>query len=452
MWMMGIPKLSELEIARLGECRFPSPVVQRGKRCVDEDDRVLVSANTRALQPFLEAGQPPPAFEAAGPRAQIYFAPSQLTCGIVTCGGLCPGINNAIRAIVLTLHYAYGVPRILGFRYGYAGLSSQSGYEPLLLSPAAVDTIHEHGGTLLGTSWGQHDIVDMVDTLMRWHVGILFAIGGDGTMRGARALHQEIVNRRLRISIIGIPKTIDNDLAWIERSFGFNTAVAEARRVVAGAHAEARGAWNGIGLVKLMGRHAGFIAAHASLASSDVNFCLVPEVPFMLDGECGFFRALERRLDAKHHAVIVVAEGAGQELLQDPAHQEYDPSGNLRLKDIGGFLRDQITHYFAARHKEITIKYIDPSYTVRSFPADSLDAESCLMLGQHAVHAGMAGCTDMLVSYWNQHFVHVPLGLVTHVSPHLDMQGEIWQSVLEATGQPALWAGGNGEGSETQRD
>jgi 6-phosphofructokinase 1 len=352
----------------------------------------------------------------------------------VTCGGLCPGINNAIRAIVLTLHYAYGVPRILGFRYGYAGLTSQSGSEPFLLSPATVDTIHEDGGTLLGTSRGQRDI------------------GGDGTMRGARALHQEIVHRGLRIGIIGIPKTIDNDLAWIERSFGFNTAVAEARRVVAGAHAEARGAWNSIGLVKLMGRYAGFIAAHASLASSDVNFCLVPEVPLMLDGECGFFRALERRLDEKRHAVIVVAEGAGQELLQDPTHQEYDSSGNLRLKDIGGFLRDQITHYFTARHKEITIKYIDPSYTIRSLPADSLDAESCLMLGQYAVHAGMAGCTDMLVSYWNQHFVHVPLGCVTHVSPQLDMQGEIWQSVLEATGQPALWAGGDGAGSETQRD
>jgi 6-phosphofructokinase 1 len=359
----------------------------------------------------------------------------------VTCGGLCPGINNAIRAIVLTLHYAYGVPRILGFRYGYAGLTSQSGSEPFLLSPATVDTIHEDGGTLLGTSRGQRDIGDMVDTLRRWNVGVLFAIGGDGTMRGARALHQEIVHRGLRIGIIGIPKTIDNDLAWIERSFGFNTAVAEARRVVAGAHAEARGAWNGIGLVKLMGRYAGFIAAHASLASSDVNFCLVPEVPLTLDGECGFLRALEQRLDEKHHAVIVVAEGAGQDLLHDPTHPEYDPSGNRRLKDIGVFLRDQITHYFAARHKEMTIKYIDPSYTIRSLPADSLDAECCLMLGQHAVHAGMAGCTDMLVSYWNQHFVHVPLGCVMHVRPQLDMQGEIWQRVLEATGQPALWLG-----------
>jgi 6-phosphofructokinase 1 len=438
---MDIPKLSELDIARLGECCFPSPVAQRGKRCINEDYRVLVSTNTGELQPFLEAGQALPSFEPAGPRAQLYFPPAKLTRGIVTCGGLCPGINNAIRAIVLELHYAYGVSRILGFRYGYAGLTSQSEYEPWLLSPAMVDTIHEHGGTLLGTSRGQHDIGDMVDTLMRWNVGILFVIGGDGTMRGARALYQEISHRKLHIGIIGIPKTIDNDLAWIERSFGFNTAVAEARRIVAGAHAEARGAWNGIGLVKLMGRYAGFIAAHASLASSDVNFCLVPEAPLTLDGEFGFLRVLERRLDEKHHAVIVVAEGAGQDLLQDLTYQEYDPSGNRRLKDIGGFLRDQITHYCAAQHKEMTLKYIDPSYTIRSLPADSLDAECCLMLGQHAVHAGMAGCTDMLVSYWNQHFVHVPMGFVTNVRPQLDMQGEIWQRVLEATGQPALWSG-----------
>jgi 6-phosphofructokinase 1 len=438
---MEVPKLSDLDITRLGECCFPSPIAQRGKRCIDEARRILIYANMGELRPFLQAGQALPAFEPAGPRAQIYFDPARLTCGIVTCGGLCPGINNAVRAIVLTLHYAYGVPHILGVRYGFAGLTSQSGHEPLRLTPAMVDTVHEHGGTLLGTSRGQHHLRDIVDTLVRWNVGVLFVIGGDGSMRGARALHQEIARRGLHIGIVGIPKTIDNDLAWIERSFGFTTAVEEARRVIAAAHTEARGAWNGIGLVKLMGRYAGFIAAHASLANSDVNFCLVPEVPVTLAGEHGFLRVLEQRLDEKHHAVIVAAEGAGQDLLHDPQQREYDPSGNLRLKDIGGFLRAQIIHYFAARRQEITIKYIDPSYTIRSLPANSQDAEFCLMLGQHAVHAGMAGRTDMLVSYWNQHFVHVPIGFVIAARPQLDIQGEIWQRVLEATGQPATMVG-----------
>jgi 6-phosphofructokinase 1 len=384
----------------------------------------------------------PPAFEMAGPRAQIFFEPTTLTCGIVTCGGLCPGLNNVIRSIVLTLTYAYDVPRVLGFRYGYTGLSGTSAYEPLLLTPKVVEDIHEHGGTLLGSSRGPQDVSDMVDTLMQGNVGILFAIGGDGTLRGASALRQEIARRDLPISVIGIPKTIDNDLAWIERSFGFATAVEEARQAIRAAHAEARGAWNGIGLVKLMGRHSGFIAAHASLANADVNFCLVPEVSFSLKGEGCLLQALEQRLARKHHAVIVVAEGAGQELLQEQGQVERDPSGNLRLKDIGVFLRDQITQHFAKQGTEVTIKYIDPSYIIRSLPANSIDAEYCLLLGQHAVHAGMAGRTDMVVGFWNQHFTHVPIALTVESRKRFDPRGEIWQRVLEATGQPASMAGG----------
>ncbi|GIX49434.1 MAG: ATP-dependent 6-phosphofructokinase [Candidatus Tectimicrobiota bacterium] len=436
---MSLPAPEALRIETLGPCRIPSPL--QGERFVDEARRVLVCTDTQQLAPYLKAGVQPPAFELAGPRAQIFFRPETLTCGIVTCGGLCPGLNNVIRSLVLSLTYAYGVRRILGFRYGYAGLASKSGYAPLVLTPEVVDTIHEQGGTLLGTSRGPQDVADMVDTLVRWDVGVLFAIGGDGTLRGAAALSQEIARRGLKIGVVGIPKTIDNDLEWIERSFGFATAVEEARRVIVGAHAEARGAWNGIGLVKLMGRHSGFIAAHASLANSDVNFCLVPEVPFTLEGEGGFLQALERRLERKHHAVVVVAEGAGQELLQDPARVERDPSGNIRLKDIGAYLRDEIVRYFARRQLPVTVKYIDPSYTIRSLPANSLDAEYCLLLGQHAVHAGLAGRTNLVVGYWNQHFTHVPIALAVARRKQLDPQGETWQRVLEATGQPASLVG-----------
>jgi len=437
---MLLPQPEELSVSRLGPSRFSSPLQGRGQRFIDDASRILASADAMDLQPFLETGHMPPAFELAGPRSQLFFDPPTLTCGIVTCGGICPGLNDVIRSVVRTLTFGYGVPRILGFRYGYAGLSAKSGYDPLLLTPEIVDGIHEQGGTLLGSSRGPQDIDDMIATLARYEVGILFTIGGDGTLRGASVLSQEIQRRGLPVSIIGIPKTIDNDLDWIERSFGFATAVERTTPSIQAAHTEARDAWNGVGLVKLMGRHSGFIAAHASLANPDVNFCLIPETSFTLTGETGFLRMLERRLDSRRHAVIVVAEGAGQHLLQDPSHQERDASGNPRLKDIGVFLRDQITRYFAEQRKDATIKYIDPSYIIRSLPANALDSEFCLILGQHAVHAGMAGRTDMVVGYWNQRFTHMPISLAVRRRKQLDPEGAEWQSVLHATGQPASMA------------
>ena len=438
---MQLPLPGDLRVSTLGPSRLPSPLLKKRVYFIDENRRVLVCSDTSQLQPFLEMGQMPPAFEPAGPRSEIFFAPETLTCGIVTCGGLCPGLNDVIRSVVLTLTYAYGVRHILGFPYGYAGLSAKHGYEPVTLTPTLVESIHEQGGTLLGSSRGAQDVEDMVDTLVRWNVGILFAIGGDGTLNGVSALCREIERRHLPISVVGIPKTIDNDLLWIEHSFGFNTAVEEARKAIVAAHAEARGAWNGIGIVKLMGRHSGFIAAHATLANSDVNFCLVPEVPFCLEGRGGFLAALAERLAQRHHAVIVVAEGAGQDMLQDPAYSGSDASGNLRLKDVGVFLRDQIVRYFAEQGTEVTIKYIDPSYIIRSLPANSLDSEYCLVLGQHAVHAGMAGRTEAVVGYWNQHFTHVPISLAVAHRKQLDACGDVWHRVLEATGQPAVMTG-----------
>jgi len=438
---MPLPQSSELAVSTLSPGRVPSPLRERGQQFVDETSRVLVSADTRDLQPFLQTGELPPAFEPAGPRPSLFFDPATLTCGVVTCGGICPGLNGVIRSVVLALTHSYGVRRILGFRYGYAGLTEKSGYAPMLLTPEVVDSIHQQGGTLLASSRGPQELGDMIATLQRYNVGILFTIGGDGTLRGASALSREIRRQNLPISIIGIPKTIDNDLAWVQRSFGFSTAVEEATKSLAAAHTEARGAWNGIGLVKLMGRHSGFIAAHATLANPDVNFCLVPEVPFTLEGEGGFLQVLEQRLTNRQHAVIVVAEGAGQEILQDPANQQRDASGNLRLQDVGVFLRDHITRHFAARHIETTIKYIDPSYIIRSLPANAFDSEFCLVLGQQAVHAGMAGRTDMVVGFWNQSFTHMPIALAVGQRKQLDPQGLEWQSVLQATGQPASLVG-----------
>lgn len=438
---MILPQSGDLIVRSLGVCRFPSPLQHLGQPFTDVTNRVLVSAETDDLELFLDAGQRPPSFGLAGPRAQIFFDPRTITCGIVTCGGLCPGVNDVIRSIVHTLTFGYGVPRVLGFRYGYAGLAAKNNHMPMELTLDMVNNIHEHGGTVLGSSRGPQDINEIVDTLHRHRVNILFTIGGDGTLRGAAALSREIAHRQLPISIIGIPKTIDNDLGWTERSFGFATAVEETTPAIVAAHTEARGAWNGIGLVKLMGRHSGFIAAHASLANPDVNFCLVPEVQFTLEGKSGFLDLLEQRLKHRHHAVIVVAEGAGQELLQDPTKQECDASGNLRLKDIGVFLRDEITQHLQAQGMEFSIKYIDPSYIIRSLPANAVDSEFCLILGQHAAHAGLAGFTDVVIGYWNHHFTQVPISLAVAHRKRLDPQGPEWQSVLQATGQPALMKG-----------
>ena len=419
-----------LEIATLGECRIPSPIT--GRIFVHDQEHVLFHSDLSEIKGLLEAGENPPVFELGGPRARIYFDPSKLRCGIVTCGGLCPGLNDVIRAIVLSLYHHYGVKTVFGFRYGYEGLSSKYRHAPLELSPQLVTRIHEMGGTILGSSRGGQDVADMVDTLERMNIGILFTIGGDGTLRGAHAIVEEIKRRGLKISIIGIPKTIDNDIAFVQMSFGFQTATSEARRVTYSAHSEAEGYRNGIGLVKLMGRESGFIAAYACLADSQVNFCLIPEVPFTLGK---FLGALRERLERRGHAVIVVGEGAGQELIGETRGR--DASGNIRFGDIGVFLREQIKAYFAQAGMEINLKYIDPSYTIRSMPANAFDSAFCLLLGHNAVHAGMAGRTDMVVAHWKNFFTHAPIPLAVSKRRKVDPNGWLWNSVLAATGQPA---------------
>jgi len=417
------------EVSRLGEGRIPSPL--KGIHFVKDDDRVLFHSGLSEVKEYVEGREPIPSFEKAGPREKIYFDPSKLKCGIVTCGGLCPGLNSVIRAIVLSLHHNYGVKKVYGFPYGYEGLTYRHGHEPVELTPTVVDRIHEQGGTILGSSRGNQDIGEMVDTLERMSIGILFTVGGDGTLRGASAISGEIERRRLKIAVIGIPKTIDNDISYIQRSFGFATAVSEAGRAITSAHIEAQGARNGIGLVKLMGRESGFIAAYAALAYSDVNFCLIPEVPFTVET---FLKILNERLEKKSNAVIVVAEGAGQDILEKTGDR--DASGNIRFRDIGIFLRDQINAHFKRTGKEISLKYIDPSYTIRSIRADANDSAFCLLLGQSAVHAGMAGRTNIVVGFWVSEFTHVPIPMATSARKKVDPKGWVWNSVLTATGQP----------------
>ena len=422
----------DFAIARLGDCHIPSPM--SGVRFIADDDRVLYHATIRAMNRWLDRGDravPPPSMESAGPRETLFFQPATLACGIVTCGGLCPGLNDVIRAIVLSLQRHYGVKRIYGFRFGYEGLVRRIGHEPFGLTPESVHRIHESGGSILGSSRGPQDAAEMVDYLEELGVGILFAIGGDGTLRGAQAIGEEAARRGLKVAVVGVPKTIDNDVSFVQRTFGFETAVTEAKRATYAANAEAEAARNGIGLVKLMGRDSGFIAAYSALVNTDVNFCLVPEVPFSLEA---FLAALEQRLERRSHAVIVVAEGAGQDLMANS--RERDASGNVKHGDIGVFLRDAISAHFKRIGTSISLKYIDPSYTIRSVPATAHDSAFCVLLGQSAVHAGLSGRTNMVVSFWNHRFAHVPISLAVCERKKIDPRGDLWSSVIASTGQP----------------
>lgn len=424
-------------IQTLGPCLYDSPLKHLGG--VDalfraDTDRILVETTVGA--------EPPPdhphVFESAGPREKIFFDPPRTTAGIVTCGGICPGLNDIIKGIVTHLNYRYGVTKVFGFRYGYEGMIQRYGHVPLLLKPESVATIHSFGGTILGSSRGPQSVPEMVELLEEMKIDVLFVIGGDGTLRGAAEISAEIERRGLKKGVVGIPKTIDNDIQWIDKSFGFETAFAVAVQAVKCAYVEATGAMNGIGLIRLMGRDSGFIACYSALAAGNVDFVLIPEVPFSLEGSKGLLEALRYRLAKRKSAVIVVAEGAGQDLMQTEGYLA-DASGNKKLGDVGVFLRDKISTFFKERRIDVSLKYIDPSYIIRSVPANPQDNVYCSQLAQHAVHAAMAGKTNMLVGRWHCSFVHLPIALATQgrrkVAPH----SELWQSILESTGQPASW-------------
>ena len=432
----------DFEVRTLGPATRPSPLALstvRGDEIADyvpDDTRVLYEVEvdgTRSIGPGL-------AFEKAGPRAMIHFDPAQTTAAIVTCGGLCPGIDNVVRSLVLELHHKYGVRRILGLRYGYSGSVPGESEPPLELAPRDVADIHHHGGSMLGVSRGAPTVARMVDGLETHGVQILFTIGGDGTQRGAHAIADEASRRGLSIAVVGIPKTVDNDVPYVDRTFGFDTAVEVARLAVDAAHAEARSTLDGIGVVKLMGRDAGFVAAAATLASREANFCLIPEVAFDLHGPHGLLVALEHRLADRRHAVIVAAEGCAGK--QADAGSTKDASGNVRYADakldFGPKLCDAIREHFAALEKPIGLKYIDPSYMIRSVPANASDSIFCDALARHAAHAAMAGKTDLLIGRAHGIFTHVPLAMATRSAKRVDPDGALWLAVTEATGQPRL--------------
>ncbi|MBW2558458.1 MAG: ATP-dependent 6-phosphofructokinase [Deltaproteobacteria bacterium] len=428
-------KTPDFKIQELGEPAVPSPVTSG--YFTPDSKRILYNHYLHNLDSTQTAGGISPSIEVAGPRKMIYFDPSKVKAAIVTCGGLSPGINDVIRATVMGLYYRYGVTNIAGIRYGFQGLIPKYHHEVVSLTPEVVKDIHTLGGSMLSSSRGSQDIGEMVDALCRMNINIFFCIGGDGTMKAADLITEEINKRNLKISVIGIPKTIDNDLNLIDKTFGFDTAISMVVNAIQCAHVEAKGAPMGIGLVKIMGRESGHIVLNASLAQNDVNIALIPEVPFDLEGEQGLFKTLEKRLEKRKHAVILVAEGAGQDLCADRGLKQTDASGNVRLSDIGIYLKARIEEYFKKKRLEINLKYIDPGYIIRSVSANASDSIYCELLGQLAVHAGMAGKTGMVVGLFNGEYVHLPLKTVAF-RRKVDTGGNLWMRVLEATGQPVL--------------
>jgi len=435
--------LQELDftIPTLGPGRRPSPINlsnHHGDMIANfvRDDELIVY-DTRATPGATIEYKRKHLIERAGPRELIFFNPDKVHAAIVTCGGLCPGLNDVIRSVVLALWYQYGVRRISGVRFGYRGFLPEYEHPFMVLQPETVSNIHRLGGTVLGSSRGNGErTADIVDRIEMEGINLLFTIGGDGTQRGTLRIAQEVEKRGLNVAVVGIPKTIDNDLSFIEKSFGFETAVSEAVLAVADAHVEAENAVNGIGLVKLMGREAGFISAATAISSREVNFVLVPELQFDLDGENGFLAHLERRIIKRGHALVIAAEGAGQEHLSSVGG--FDASGNKKFGDIGVFLKDCITKYFKEKKIEINLKYIDPSYMIRARAANPIDSIYCGRLGTNAVHAAMAGKTKMLMSHINDTFVHIPTELAVAKRNCIDPESDLWRDVIEATGQPHL--------------
>lgn len=406
---------------------------------VNDDDRTLLkvikfasptSAGAECIDP--ECSWVEQWIHRAGPRKKIYYEPSRVKAAIVTCGGLCPGLNDVIRQIVFTLE-KYGVKNIVGIPFGYRGFFGD-GLSEIPLSRKLVQNINLNGGSLLGVSRGGGSVDDIVDSIQSKGIDMLFVLGGNGTHAGANAIHEVCRKRKLKVSVVCVPKTIDNDILLMDKTFGFDTAVEEAQRAINSAYIEAHSAYHGIGLVKLMGRSSGFIAMHASLSSGQIDICLIPEVPFKLDGTYGVLQHLEHLIKTKGSAVVCVAEGAGQDLLEKS--NATDASGNVVLSDIGVHIQQKIKSYFKGIGVHSDVKYIDPTYMIRACRANASDAILCTVLGQNAVHGAFAGFSGITTGICNTHYVYLPIPEVI-VSPRLvNPNSRMWHRCVTSTGQP----------------
>ena len=371
----------------------------------------------------------------AGARETIYFDPKTTKAAIVTCGGLCPGLNDVIRTVTTTLE-DYGCEEILGIKYGFRGFFADdtvSALErPIKLTSELVNDIHITGGSVLGSSRGGADMPAIVSRIEEMGIDFLFVIGGNGSHAGALAIDKLCRQRGLTTSVICVPKTIDNDILLLDRTFGFQTAVDEAVKAIRSANIEARSADNGVGLVRLMGRQSGFIAMHAALASGNTDVCLIPEIDCPLEGQGGVLAHIIRIVEKQNHAVVVVAEGAGQEQLGMLG--ETDASGNPILQNFAKYLQQKLRD----AKPDVDIKYIDPTYMVRACRTNGSDAIYCSILGQNAVHAAFAGLSSVTVGMCLGHYVYLPIPPVISAARTVDPQGRMFERLRFAIGQPTF--------------
>ena len=407
--------LPSLEVTNLGDCLFdniyasPEPFVNGMKLKLSS----LVVNNELIGHEEVEL---------AGPSEKIFYNPFDCKVGIITCGGLCPGLNNVIRALVLNLYNRYNVHQIFGLRWGFEGLNPELS-NVIKLTPTIVNDIHQKGGSILGSSRGEQQIEVMAQFLINNNFNILFTLGGDGTLKASSKLNEELRRRNVPITVVGIPKTVDNDICYTDNTFGFNTAVELAQQAINSIHNEAKSAKNGIGIVRLMGRDAGFIALYASISNGDVNMVLLPEMSISIETICEF---VKKRLLLKGHIVIVLAEGALQDQKPKDIELRKDKSGNIIHWNCLDYLKERIKEYLEDNgFNNHTIKSVDPSYMIRSAPCNATDAHYCMTLANAAVHVAMAGKTGVVICHHHNNYVSIPMNRAIHFIKRVNPNGPL---------------------------
>jgi ATP-dependent phosphofructokinase / diphosphate-dependent phosphofructokinase len=337
--------------------------------------------------------------------------------GVLTGGGDCPGLNAVIRAIVRR-----GVPE-----YGYSFLGFRDGWRGPLeavtmpLDIPAVRGLLPRGGTILGSSRTnpfaiENGVERIRRNLQNLGVDALIAIGGEDTLGVATQLHD------LGVKVVGVPKTIDNDLSGTDYTFGFDTAVNIATDAIDRLHTTAE-SHHRVLIVEVMGRHAGWIALHAGMAGG-ANIILIPEVPFDIDQVC---RYVEARFRLHYAAIIVVSEGAMPKETDNVVHtgDELDAFGHVRLGGIGEGLAREIKARTGRDARTTVLGHVQ-----RGGTPTARDRWLATRFGLHAIDAVATGRWGTMTALRGTDIVTVPLSEATKelkvVDPALYAEAEVF--------------------------
>jgi 6-phosphofructokinase 1 len=446
-------------------------------------------------------------FAEAGPRNMLRFPGHHkklLKVGVLVSGGIAPGINAVISGIVQR-HVLYHTPQItdlrvpgktprsytlqvFGFRNGFAGLLAGDDVTVLYDSDSPDEKLRAHlrrianrGGSEIGTSRyddllstadpdkREKDLDQVAENLANRHFDILYVIGGDGSMRAAHATWKRSRDNGKSLSVIGVPKTMDNDILWVWQSFGFLSAVEKAREALQQLHTEATSNPR-LCVVQLFGSDSGFVVSHAALASGVCDAALIPEVPFTMKKLADYItERLSKRFrpgagGQSPYGMIVMAETAvpqdAEDYLSDPevdldenekaAIQAFVSKGcrvhgqtpdELRtggLKVVSRVLQKRIREMKVddAYWADFRVFTNEPRHLLRAIPPSASDVAFGQRLGVLAVDNAMAGYTDFMISQWMTEYVLVPLDLVVLGRKRVPPNGIFWKSVVASTGQP----------------